>query len=176
MKGMVMSENKKRIWILAFRQGLAFIVISAIVALAVNQFRPGRINIVGDWSAEARFRSDDGNLMVIAFEEARKLFESQDATFIDARPEGQYHQGHIKGAMSLPWQSVNDYFFEIEEQLDSSKPIITYCDGETCELSHELALFLKDMGFNNSRVLVNGWSLWLKAGLPVASDSDADEE
>jgi hypothetical protein len=112
MKGMVMSENKKRIWILALLQGLAFIVISAIVALAVNQFRPGSINIVGDWSAEARFRSDDGNLIVISFEEARKLFESQGATFIDARPEGQFHQGHIKGAMSLPWQSVNDNFFE----------------------------------------------------------------
>jgi len=171
---MVMSENKKKIWILALRQGLSLIVISVAIALTVNQFRPGGINIVSDWSVEARFKSADDALMVISFEEAGKLFELQEATFIDARSEEQYHQGHIKGALSLPWQSVNDYFIEIADQLDPNKPIITYCDGETCELSHELAVFLKDMGFDNSRVLVNGWSLWLKAGLPVASDSGAD--
>jgi 3-mercaptopyruvate sulfurtransferase SseA len=44
--------------------------------------------------------------------------------------------------------------------------LITYCDGESCDLSHELALFLKEMGFENVRVLVNGWSVWQQAGLP----------
>jgi len=170
---MVMSENKKKIWILALRQGLSLIVISVAIALTVNQFRPGGINTVSDWSVEVRFTSADDALMVISFEEAGKLFELQEATFIDARSEEHYHQGHIKGALSLPWQSVNDYFIEIADQLDTNEPIITYCDGETCELSHELAVFLKDMGFNDSRVLVNGWSLWLKAGLPVASYSGA---
>ena len=41
------------------------------------------------------------------------------------------------------------------------------CDGETCELSHDLALFLRDAGFVNTRVLVNGWTLWQQAGLPM---------
>jgi len=46
-------------------------------------------------------------------------------------------------------------------------PIITYCDGETCNLSHDLALFLKDMGFAHVNVLVNGWTLWIEKGLPT---------
>ena len=45
--------------------------------------------------------------------------------------------------------------------------IIAYCDGEHCDLSHELALFLKEMGFENARVLVNGWTVWQQAGLRV---------
>jgi rhodanese-related sulfurtransferase len=173
---MVMAENKKKMWHLALRQGLSLIVISAVVALAVNQFRPGSVNLVGDWSAEARMTGAHGDLIVISLEEARKLFEIHEATFIDARSDEQHRQGHIKGALSLPWQRVHDYFVEIAEQLDPDKPIITYCDGESCDLSHDLALFLKDMGFNDSKVLVNGWSLWLKAGLPVTTDSGADEE
>ena len=170
-----MSEHKKKIWIQAFRQAALFILVSVIAALAVNQFRPGGISIIGDWSAEARFSDADGDLMIVSFEEARELFINQQVIFIDARSEKQYLEGHIQGAVSLPWQRVDDYFIEVADRLDTGKPIITYCDGETCDLSHELAIFLKEMGFQNPRVLVNGWSLWLQAGLPISTGSDTDE-
>jgi len=49
--------------------------------------------------------------------------------------------------------------------------IITYCDGENCDLSHELAIFLRDMGFPNVKVLVNGWTVWQEMNLPVEGDS-----
>jgi rhodanese-related sulfurtransferase len=173
-KGMIMSEIKKRICILAFREGLLIVIISAVVALTANQFHPGSISIFGEWSLEARMTTADGNLMIVSLEDARKLFEIQEATFIDARPEEDYYKGHIEGALSLPWIRFDDYFVEIVDQLDPGKPIITYCDGETCDLSHQLALFLIDMGFDDSRVLVNGWSLWLKAGLPIKTDPGAE--
>ena len=47
--------------------------------------------------------------------------------------------------------------------------IITYCDGESCNLSKDLALFLESLGFTNVRVLVNGWTVWRDAGLIVES-------
>jgi rhodanese-related sulfurtransferase len=58
-------------------------------------------------------------------------------------------------------------FMTVTADLEMTTPIITYCDGETCELSHDLALFLRDAGFTDSRVLVNGWTVWQQAGLPV---------
>jgi len=45
--------------------------------------------------------------------------------------------------------------------------MIAYCDGETCHLSKELAKALTEMGFQNARVLINGWSLWIQNGLPI---------
>jgi 3-mercaptopyruvate sulfurtransferase SseA len=60
---------------------------------------------------------------------------------------------------------------EMADRLEGSGTIITYCDGESCELSHELALFLKEMGFANVRVLVNGWTVWQQAGLPTEADN-----
>jgi rhodanese-related sulfurtransferase len=53
--------------------------------------------------------------------------------------------------------------------LEPENPIVTYCDGETCELSHNLALFLREAGFVNTRVLVDGWKLWQQSGGPVES-------
>ena len=40
-------------------------------------------------------------------------------------------------------------------------------DGDTCDLSKELALLLENPGFSKARVLVNGWSVWQQAGLSV---------
>ena len=59
------------------------------------------------------------------------------------------------------------YFAEAADRLANAKAIVTYCDGENCDLSHDPALFLKEMGFENVRVLVNGWTVWHEAGLPT---------
>ena len=48
--------------------------------------------------------------------------------------------------------------------LDFIRMIISHCDGETCSLSKDLALFLRDMGFKNARVLVNDWTVWQEKG------------
>jgi rhodanese-related sulfurtransferase len=105
--------------------------------------------------------------MVVSLDRARELFERDAGLFVDARPPGQYANGHIRGALNVPWQAVDRYFMEAADRLDGADAIVTYCDGESCDLSHELALFLKDMGFEDVRVLVNGWTVWKEAGLPT---------
>jgi rhodanese-related sulfurtransferase len=122
---------------------------------------------MGDWSVEARFADAAGDSLVIALDEAAALFEQDAVVFLDARPTDQYEKGHIRGALNLPWQEVDRYFMELAGRLEDSKMIVAYCDGESCDLSHELALFLKEMGFADVRVLVNGWTVWLQAGLPI---------
>jgi rhodanese-related sulfurtransferase len=110
-----------------------------------------------------------GERMDITLEEAEKLFFTHAAVFIDARPAEDHAKGHIQGAHSLPWHDVDIKFIDVTQDLDLETQIVTYCDGETCELSHDLALFLRDAGFMNTRVLVNGWTLWQQKGLPVES-------
>jgi rhodanese-related sulfurtransferase len=140
----------------------------------VNALRPDRLPLIGDWTAAARITTSTGERMDISLDEAENLFFTDAAVFIDARSEQDYAQGHIQNARSLPWQAVDLKFMGVTEQLDLETPIVTYCDGETCELSHHLALFLRDAGFLNTRVLVNGWTLWHQAGLPVESGPPQD--
>ena len=161
--------DSKAIWGRAVRQILALVILSAAVALAVNALRPDRLPLVGDWSVAARITSSTGERMDISLNEAEKLFFTDAAVFIDARSEEDYARGHIQNARCLPWQEVDLRFMGVTEALDLEMPIVTYCDGEKCELSHNLALFLRDAGFLNTRVLVNGWALWQKADLPVES-------
>jgi rhodanese-related sulfurtransferase len=166
--------DSKAIWGRAVRQILALVILSAVAAVAVNALRPDRLPLVGDWSVAARITSSTGERMDISLGEAEKLFFTAAAVFIDARPEEDYVRGHIQNARCLPWQEVDLRFMGVTEALDLEMPIVTYCDGEKCELSHNLALFLRDAGFMNTRVLVNGWTLWQQAGLPTESGAPQD--
>jgi rhodanese-related sulfurtransferase len=161
-------------WGRAARQTLALVILSAVAAVAVNALRPDRLPLVGDWSVAARITSSTGERMDISLNEAEKLFFTDAAVFIDARPEEDYARGHIQNARCLPWHEMDLRFMVVTGELDLEMPIVTYCDGETCELSHNLALFLRDAGFLNTRVLVNGWTLWQQAGLPTESGAPQD--
>jgi rhodanese-related sulfurtransferase len=159
--------DSKAIWRRAVWQVPALVILSAAVALAVNALRADRLPLVGDFSVAARITTATGERMDISLNEAEKLFFTDAAVFIDARSEEEYARGHIQGALSLPWHDVDLNFIAVTQDMDMGTQIVTYCDGETCELSHDLALFLRDAGFVNTRVLVNGWTLWQQAGLPM---------
>lgn len=151
----------------ALWQAPALAALAVLIALGANHWRSDGIALVGAWSVDARFADAAGDNLVIGLEEAERLFHQNAALFVDARPQSQYADGHIRGALSLPWQAADRYFIELVDQLEGARTLITYCDGESCDLSHELALFLKERGLENVRVLVNGWTVWQQAGLPL---------
>lgn len=159
---MFQERLKQTLW-----QVPALVIMAGLIALGINQWRTDGIALIGNWSVEARFSDTAGESLVIPIDQAGALFEQDAAVFLDARPQGQFMGGHIRGALNLPWQEVDRYFMEMADRLDGAGMIITYCDGESCELSHELALFLKEMGYSNVHILFNGWTVWQQAGLPI---------
>ena len=160
-------EPRRTALIKAIQQAAIILVVACTLALGTNSLRSGGIPLAGDWSADPGFTDNSGQNLVIGLAEASRMYAQDAAIFVDARPESQYNQGHIKGAVCLPWQEADRRFMEVADRLEDQKTIITYCDGKYCELSHELALFLSDMGFKDVRVLVNGWTKWRRAGLPT---------
>lgn len=162
-----MNKTGNGIWVKTLWQIPAILAIALGMGLISNTLRHDSLQIVGDWSAEARMTTVTGEHLIISLADAAKLFTEKAAVFIDARSNEDFRKGHIQGAKSLPWQDVDQRFIEIAEDISPDATIITYCDGETCELSHDLALFLIDMGFKDVKVLVNGWSVWQETSLPV---------
>lgn len=151
----------------------ALFFLAVFLGFSINQFRDSRLPLFDDWSMEARLMSPSGERLDITLVEAKKLFLQEAVIIIDARPNDDYEKGHIRGARSLPWHDVDQRFMEVTKDISVDTPIITYCDGETCELSHHLANFLADSGFTNVRILVNGWTKWQNADLPIEKE-DAD--
>ncbi len=152
----------------ALWQSSAIILMALAVSLASNHFRHDRLPLVGDWTPKAQLKElkTEGE-PVVSLEEARALFLTKGAVFIDARPADVYRSGHIEGALNLPLDSLEESMPEVMAQVPPDSLIITYCDGESCTLSKEGALQLAGKGYSHVQVLVNGWSVWQDAGLPT---------
>ena len=86
---------------------------------------------------------------------------------MDARSPADYAAGHIPNAFNLAAEAFAQRYPEIEPMLTREMMIIVYCDGEQCALSHELLARLRQLGYRNVRVLVNGWTVWRQAHRPV---------
>jgi rhodanese-related sulfurtransferase len=155
-------------WRQAGWQSVAVFAIAVLIGLTANSLRHARLPLVADWSMRAQMSSVQGeNGLSITFDEAEALYFDQGAVFLDARPKELFDMGHIEGARSLPWENFGRYFPETMSDVPKDSIIITYCDGESCGLSKELASALTARGYDQVRVLVDGWRLWQQFNLPV---------
>jgi len=156
MKKIIQKTPHEQIVFRAFWQVGAIVLLAVTLGVLVNQIRSDRLALVADWSPEAQLTLESGESMVIPLEEARELCSSKRAIFLDARSRELYEQAHILCARNLPWEEVDEYFDAVMADIARDALIITYCDGESCSLSKDLALELFYRGYENVRVLVNG--------------------
>lgn len=158
---------QKKTWRRALGQTGVILILAVGAGISSNQLRSNPLPLVGDWSPQERLKLESGKSLVISLKEAEGLFFGKRTLFLDARPPELYREGHIQGARNLPWQQFDDYFEGAMGDVPMKALIIAYCDGEQCALSEDLARELYFMGYEKVRVLVNGWTRWVEAGLPV---------
>ena len=148
---------------LAF-QVAVLVCLAALLGFGVNAYRDDGIPVVRPDSAVAAGEDP----FHISLEEALGAYERGGTLFIDARDQASYGDGHIEGAVNLPFTELETHMEGVVGHLPFDAPIITYCDGEDCSLSTDCAMELTMMGFTAVRTLYNGWSRWREAGYPVA--------
>jgi len=146
----------------------AILLASIVLGLGVNHFRPGGLELARDWRTVAVAEKTAQGLPVISLDDAAQLHRESQAVFIDARPQAAYAEGHIRGAVSLPWHRAEEQFIDVLPDIPTEQTVITYCDGVSCELSDHLAEFLVDLGYTNVHILPDGWGRWKEKGLPTA--------
>jgi rhodanese-related sulfurtransferase len=115
---------------------------------------------------------DLGRPILIELGAAKQFHDAGAAVFVDAREAGEYEEGHIDGAINLPYDVAVSDPSRLQSLDTGGRPIITYCGGGGCEMSLQLAHELMFMG-EHEKVLVyeGGFPEWVEAGLPVARGS-----
>jgi len=102
----------------------------------------------------------------------KKFHDADAALFVDAREAVEYAEGHIAGAVSLPF----DEAFKDPKKLATidpgTKPIIVYCGGGDCEASRNLAYSLIDAGRKKVVIFEDGFPAWKAAGYAVATGKE----
>ena len=114
--------------------------------------------------------SKAGNYLISELPYVQKLVTGgKDAyLLVDSRPAVKYNKAFIPTAVSLPKAE-----FDLKKGLlpaDKATPLIFYCGGFTCELSHESAKLALGLGYTKVRVFAAGEPAWKEAGLPLWGD------
>ena len=148
-------------------QSGALILFAVFVGLLFNQIRPDGLALIGAADPDVSNEEGAAGSLLLPLEEAWVLLIEKKAVFLDARSLKLYLKGHVAGARSLPLEAVEKKAFEVLADVPQDAAIITYCDGKNCVQARRLAPILLEMGFQNIRVLANGWTRWVKMGLPT---------
>jgi rhodanese-related sulfurtransferase len=110
--------------------------------------------------------TEQPNLKVVSLQDAKAAFDAHTATFIDARHEFEYTEGHIRGAISIPLNHLDEHAYLID-RLKKETRLIVYCDGVACNSSIELATKLLEHGFFHVELFYGGWQEWTDARFPI---------
>jgi len=102
----------------------------------------------------------------------KQFHDANAALFVDAREAAEYKEGHIAGAVSLPFDEAFKDPKKLQTIDPKGKPIIIYCDGGDCEASKNLAYSLLDAGRKKVVVFTDGFPAWKAAGYPVATGTE----
>jgi rhodanese-related sulfurtransferase len=108
------------------------------------------------------FRARD-ELEPVSRDELLDRLRSGAATVLDVRPEDEFQQGHLPGALNIPLSQLERRLAE----LPADREIVAYCRGPWCVLSFEAVAALRQRGYR-ARRLEDGFPEWKVAGLPVA--------
>ncbi|MDW8310336.1 MAG: rhodanese-like domain-containing protein, partial [Verrucomicrobiales bacterium] len=93
--------------------------------------------------------------------EVKPLLESGRIVLVDARAKTAFEAEHIPGAVSLPANAPPEEFVAFAMKYPQTTPIVVYCGGPDCDLSHQLAEKLRgDLGYSDVQEMPGGIVEW----------------
>lgn len=127
---------------------------------------PGEVNLSGEATDEELAAGE------LSKDRLKVIIDAGTAIVIDARGEGEFAEGHIPGALNIPFDNFVEHFADLEAQVPMDATVVCYCRSVTCDLSDNLAQELRLMGYERVLLYRGGWDEWTEAGLPTET---ADE-
>ncbi len=143
------------------------LLVSSVLAVAANVVHPRRIPWILDWSNQLEARAADNKIPVIPFAVAQRRVQAETSVFVDARPAGEFFNGHIPGAVSLPFEALDEHGELLIGLIDSGQELIIYCSNRECDDALLLAQELKVIGATNLTLFIDGFDSWNEHGSEV---------
>jgi rhodanese-related sulfurtransferase len=117
----------------------------------------------------------DGTKLVAA-DDVVKL-QAAGAVVIDTRVASEYAEGHIKGAVSVPYREKSDKAVNFDASqddfnlsklpADKSAPVVVYCNGPECWKSYKASILAIKAGHTNVLWYRDGYPNWKSKGMPT---------
>ncbi|THU38129.1 metalloregulator ArsR/SmtB family transcription factor [Niastella caeni] len=109
------------------------------------------------------FREKRNSLEALKIDELLTKMKSKNVVVLDIRPETEFQNGHITGAINIPIEELATQL----KNLPKNKEYVAYCRGPFCVFADEAVAVLNKKGYSAKR-LNEGFPDWVLKGLPVS--------
>jgi rhodanese-related sulfurtransferase len=93
-----------------------------------------------------------------------QLQNGESPIILDVRTPREYQQGHVPGAVNLPYQQIGRRMAELEQIRD--RQVVVYCEvGPRARVAQSM---LEQAGFTDVQHLAGDMAGWRRARLPVS--------
>ena len=135
----------------AVRQALLLIALASVPAVGEAIYFRDKVS----------WQSPDRSSEMVTLDQAQSW--GADAIWVDARPDNEFEQDHVLGAIPLNEDRWNELLPTLLARWSLEKKIVVYCNSQSCNASREVARRLRDeAGLKDVFVLRGGWEEWLK--------------
>lgn len=140
-------------------------LFTAFLIMGCGQVKPAPAAKAGEAASVAEQAKVAGfQLVAIADVKAvvgNGVWDKTRGTIVDARPAKIYDKAHIPTAVSVPDTEIETAFPAFEALgLAKTDYVITYCGGVKCEKSLTVAKYLRDKGYTNVKMYLDGMPDW----------------
>lgn len=94
---------------------------------------------------------------------ATRLINDEKAVVIDIREMAQFNEGHLPGALSMPYAQLSENSLALEKH--KQRPLIIVCG--TGQKSITAMNKLRKQGYTKTYILAGGVNAWNKASMPL---------
>lgn len=152
-------------------RSVLLMLAAALLAALANAVSPRKIPWFEDWSRHIETEALKQHILVASVETAHAIAQAGSHIILDARPEADYREGRLPGALSMPFDDIHDRWPEVRQWLLPDVPVLVYCTGLDCDESLLLSIFLKERGRTNLYLFAGGMERWRENQLPVEGDT-----
>ncbi len=108
------------------------------------------------FTAKLSFETDASDLY-------ERIKAGENVVVVDVRSDIAYAQGHIIGAIHLPYREIAT---KAAELISPETEVIVYCWSPGCNAGAKGALEFARAGYS-VREMIGGWEYWVREGYPV---------
>lgn len=113
---------------------------------------------------------------IVTADQVKQLM-AQGVPLYDVRPQSHYRQGHIPGAINLPYEMNSPKEVDYDDALDrwdvsrlpkdKNVPMIFQCNGAECWYSYKATRMALKLGYKKVYWFRTGLPAWKAAGFPI---------
>ena len=115
----------------SFLEMVLIVSIAILIGLLVNLVSPKGIPLFGNWDPSEGSLHAGGpckpDTNEVSQTDITALYLDKNVLFVDARTAGDYREGHIQRAVSLPVYEFEKYYPDFDMQFPFEMTIVCYC-------------------------------------------------